>query len=1217
MNNFKQILFKLVLILIFLIFSFNPILSVSTNETECLDNFVKKFNISTVYNSYCINGLGFRCTGGGGAVEKISFFANPFTTNGEYVEPNDLMCLPSLQEIFLYDFNASKDLIYYKFPTVNIYNYTNIKTIDNSLINGFTELLPNQSQSYEISSDELKSFTLKLSYLINVQKFTLKGGSKIFIDCDCAYNTSGIYELNVEGAINYPNVTNLVKLIAQNYIFTQDFLVSSSLNFSTSPKYGQVTAYHSLDKVYPYYGHLNQVIYTFFSSARYLAPSSIIDLTSFSFFYLTLNDVGPEFQINGKFPFIIAGNKYSEVKVTGGNYSVFPDIISTINSVFSLKNSGLNLQLPTYNGVNKYSIDLSNNNLTGTIDKSWCRASLNIANNSLSGEIPSCFACYLADPKVYKNFIGNSFSNLDSNYKCNTFKPNISTISYSSSSSIRITGVDIGFDPSYCIYQGSTPDSWSIISVGFEYYLRYEIANFSNLSYFDIKFLYPAPSVTYTFPAIPQAPTPTSVKVINNQLIIPGTFFSSYMGNLIQKVLVAGIDCNVTTVNFFSLNCTTTSPLPTTSNIQSLKIQTGNLTRKAFIKTIDGSLNDVLCTNCNDNNQACDMSSGTCYTMCPNDCSGFGFCNNATGICDCDPNRQALDCSLPYIECTANTCGTIILNSFCNNQTGQCQCDSTHQGSDCLTPLVQCNYDCGSYGNCNNQTGQCQCDSTHQGTYCDYPLVQCLNNCSGQYCNTYQGICYCDYDHQGEDCSLDYKECPIFDFYFCNDNGECNFETGICSCYSNSSFTGSDCSIPDQYISSVDPSFEEGGQAIFNGWFGDIHSNVTLIIGDKQCTSIIFNSSNTLTCNAPAGKGIKNLILSQNGITYKANNIYLYKNNNKLLECPNQCSNKGKCNTTNGQCICNKGYSYFDCSLLSNDNGNGLGESNTSGNNNNINGTKNPPSESIIDENKGGANITNQEVNFQIYFESLVELDYSGSMVSEYSLKKNWELKKENNHTSNKYNFEQTIQESCLILSTIEEINENKNLEFAGESFQLETGSIKFTISIKNYQYKNSLNTLKLNFVSSVNQLPTNNENNCNEKQTLITANENLSNFNYIKISKNNKVLSGRFINRLISDGKPTFLSTSIINNTDSIIVSLSLPHFTKECIIDPDFSVLLEPDFSNQCDSNSNKRSWLIPITVVLPVAGVAAIATVGGLIYKKKFIENPLKKKLQSFTK
>ncbi|EAL62906.1 hypothetical protein DDB_G0289113 [Dictyostelium discoideum AX4] len=1212
MGGSNQIIFKSLLILIFLLFTLDPIFTATTDEITCLNNFISKFNISTVYNNYC-SSLGFRCLNGNGVVQKISLFANPFTTNGEYVVPTDLTCLPSLEEIYLYNFKVSSDLLYYKFSTVYTYNYTNIKTIDNSLTNGFTQLLPSSSQSYgyyQISSDELKSFTLKLSYLANVQQFTLGSGSRVYIDCDSAYNTSKLVVLNVEGAINYPNVTNLLKFQTQTYTFTEEFLESSISNFTTAPKYGSVTAIHPLNKIYPYYGNLNRNIYTFTSTARYSAPSSIIDLSGFSFFYLTLNNVGPDFNVNGKFPFSINSNRYTDVKVYGGNYTVFPDIVSTINSDLSIKNNGLSMELPKFKGVTKYPIDLSNNNLYGTIDKSWCKVSLNVANNSLSGEIPSCYACYLNVADVYNKFIGNSFTNLISNYQCTTFKPNISRVYYSTNT-LKITGVDIGHDPKNYVYNGATPDSWGTSIPGFEYTITYNSADFSKLSYFNLQFKNPIPAVTYTFPSIPQAPTPTSVKVINDQLTIPGTFFSSYMGNLIQTVLVAGIDCTVTSVNFYSLTCTAVSPLPTTEDIQFLKIQTGNLTRRAYIKTVNESLNNVLCTNCNGNDQACDMSSGTCYASCPNDCSGFGTCNNQTGVCTCDANRQALDCSLPYFECPADTCGTIIKNSFCNNQTGECKCDSTHQGSDCLTPYIECNFSCG-FGTCNNQTGLCVCDSTHQGYYCNNPLIPCLNNCSGQYCDTYQGICYCDYDHQGEDCSKDFKECPVFNDYYCNDKGECDFETGICSCFSNSSFTGPACSIADHYISSVIPSFEEGGDAIFNGWFGDEHINLTLTIGDKQCTPILSNSSTSITCKAKPGSGIKNVILFQNDLTYTANNIYLYKTQNKTLQCPNQCSNKGTCNSTTGECKCYKGYGSFDCSTLSNGDKD-LGESNTGGNGGN---GSNPPNESVIDPNKGGANVTNQEVNFQIYFESLLEIDFNGNTVYEYSLQRNWELEIKNQTLNeNKYVFKKTIQESCLIISTVEEINENKNLEFAGETFIIESGSIKFTISINNYQYKSSLNTLKLNFISSVNQLSNenNNENDCNEKQTSISTNDNLSNFNYIKISKNNKVLSGRFVNRLVSDGKSTFLSTTTTKLSDSVIVSLSLPHCTKECIIDPDFSVLLEPDFKSECETDSDKRNWVIPVAVVLPVAGAAALATIGGVIYKKKYIENPLKKKLQ----
>ncbi|KAK5574872.1 hypothetical protein RB653_010126 [Dictyostelium firmibasis] len=124
------------------------------------------------------------------------------------------------------------------------------------------------------------------------------------------------------------------------------------------------------------------------------------------------------------------------------------------------------------------------------------------------------------------------------------------------------------------------------------------------------------------------------------------------------------------------------------------------------------------------------------------------------------------------------------------------------------------------------------------------------------------------------------------------------------------------------------------------------------------------------------------------------------------------------------------------------------------------------------------------------------------------------------------------------------------------------------------------------------------------------------SSFKYIKISNDNRVLQGRFINKVLSDGRSTYLSTDIKSDGNTVIATLNLPHFVNQSIIDPDFSVLLDTDFKSECNSENN-RKWLIPVAVIVPVVGVSCIGGIIYSIYIKKAIENPLKLKLKKLSK
>ncbi|KAM9981890.1 hypothetical protein ACTFIY_004193 [Dictyostelium cf. discoideum] len=511
-----------------------------------------------------------------------------------------------------------------------------------------------------------------------------------------------------------------------------------------------------------------------------------------------------------------------------------------------------------------------------------------------------------------------------------------------------------------------------------------------------------------------------------------------------------------------------------------------------------------------------------------------------------------------------NDCSTSVgVNSICDLSSGTCKCFPGFIGSDCL------------------------------GIECSVPY------CSGNgYCNTTIGECICDSSHRGSDCSITYIECDPVD---CNSNGVCDTNKGECNCKENS-WSGPTCLIPYHYITSTIPSTTNGGVASFIGLFGNTHNNLSITIGNLPCP-LLYNSTTVLNCTAPPGFGVKVVVVTQNNISYSYDK-YQYLNINNQT-CPNKCSNQGTCNPLNGQCKCNNGFNGADCSGIINPGGGNNGGSNSDSDGGN---GGNPPTDTGVDPGSGNTTVSNQEVQFQIFFKSLYEIDFDGNIVASYSLQNNLTTNSTNSKNETIYTLSQTIQSNCSIISKIEEItNRNgKEFTFADETFNLQYGSIKFSIGVYNYSYKNNLNTLKLELVSSVDQ-KNSDDNECNEMDTSINTINNKdgeSTFNYIKISKNNKILEGRFINKLVSDGRPTYLLTTMkYESKDSISISLDLPHCVESCIIDPDFSVLISPEFKNECGNSKDERNiYVIPVAVVFSVVGVSAIGAISYLIYRRK---------------
>ncbi|KAM9967402.1 hypothetical protein ACTFIW_001486 [Dictyostelium discoideum] len=448
----------------------------------------------------------------------------------------------------------------------------------------------------------------------------------------------------------------------------------------------------------------------------------------------------------------------------------------------------------------------------------------------------------------------------------------------------------------------------------------------------------------------------------------------------------------------------------------------------------------------------------------------------------------------------------------------------------------------------------------------------------------------------------------------CNGNFDiCDKSSGNCFCENGKYYSGclcldlnfdSSCFQLNPSISSITPSTTDGGISTIFGSFGSFNFNYSVLIDGTLCKGVN-SSSDEIIFISPQGTGIKKLTLIINSLSPLS---AIYKYENKFVKCPgktNDCSGNGICKS-NGECQCNSGWTSFDCSIVFNNN--------------------NSPTNNEIDTNSGGTTIINQDIKFQIYLKTLKEINYQGRIIKEYQLQNNWNLSSTN--LTNQYKFSQKLIEnkSTTIISLIEEVVNPDGIEyrFAGTSFKLNQGSIKFTISIYNYSFQSNLNTLQLDLISIVDQptITTNlndsydnydTDNECNSKSIEIDTNNlnDLSNFNYIKISKNNKILEGRFINKVVSDGRSTFFSTRITNNSNSITVSLNLPHCKSECIIDPDFSLIVSPDFKSECnDENSNKK-WLIPVVVVIPVICISSIITISILIYMKRVHSNhPLMK-------
>ncbi|KAM9991782.1 hypothetical protein ACTFIZ_012436 [Dictyostelium cf. discoideum] len=531
------------------------------------------------------------------------------------------------------------------------------------------------------------------------------------------------------------------------------------------------------------------------------------------------------------------------------------------------------------------------------------------------------------------------------------------------------------------------------------------------------------------------------------------------------------------------------------------------------------------------------------------------------------------------------------------------------------TNVLSCSFECLNGGYCSSTSGNCICDEKYKGINCDV-LKTCQNNCIDSnhgYCNYTSESCVCVNGWSGNDCSTMYCSSN------CSEplgNGKCDTTTGNCKCSQH--YTSDDCSIPNQYISSVSSVPTSGGVVNIWGWFGTVHTGLSIMIGQQVCQHYINSiTSSFINCTVGAGSGTQSITLTQNSITYTGNNIFHYTE--LTYNCPKDCSNNGKCNTLTGQCKCNSGWGGYDCNSKKTTQPSTSTSSTTAAPSSTTGSTETPTptstpiieipkSNTTINEDLGSAIINNQQTTYEISILSLIEIDFSNNIVNTFNLSNQWTTSVS---TDNIYKFTQTIQETCIITYTIEEIKTEREYQWAGLDLTLDKDSIKISVSIKNYTFNSVLNNLQLRFESLVgdNNKNTQENNECNNKDTEVDTSEIDKNqlLNYVTISRNQKVLYGRFINRVISDSRQTFITTSVIpnnnnNNKQSVIIGLNLPHCTNECLIDPDFSVLVSSSYQEcSSDLNNGRASWVLPVAIVVPCVAVAAIVIISAVLYKK----------------
>eukprot|EP01133_Synstelium_polycarpum_P012373 gene12373-14516_t len=189
---------------------------------------------------------------------------------------------------------------------------------------------------------------------------------------------------------------------------------------------------------------------TAFKNINFDAPLDYIGLQNSNLNNLQVEG-STRFLIDGTAPFNNIPEGLNSYIFRNCNVDKLPELPTFNGQTIDIKYNKITGPLPTQTlGV---VMMLDNNLFDGQVPQSYCYGDSTFSNNQLSGNLPTCFPCHLADPVIIPRIKGNNFDNYKdwwtvANYlPCTTIKvTNVTGLGVSSAAYMTITGVDLGWN---------------------------------------------------------------------------------------------------------------------------------------------------------------------------------------------------------------------------------------------------------------------------------------------------------------------------------------------------------------------------------------------------------------------------------------------------------------------------------------------------------------------------------------------------------------------------------------------------------------------------------------------------------------------------------------------------------------------------------------------------------------------------------------------------
>ncbi|KAN0036335.1 hypothetical protein ACTFIV_001626 [Dictyostelium citrinum] len=262
----------------------------------------------------------------------------------------------------------------------------------------------------------------------------------------------------------------------------------------------------------------------------------------------------------------------------------------------------------------------------------------------------------------------------------------------------------------------------------------------------------------------------------------------------------------------------------------------------------------------------------------------------------------------------------------------------------------------------------------------------------------------------------------------------------------------------------------------------------------------------------------------------------------------------------------------------------------------------------VLGENN--SNSTNILFKSLISIVSLRELNFQGNVENEFKFEK-W-IYTEINSNQHQYFTNISLPPTTNFLTTstvdikvtIQWFPNQTTIEFANQPLIMNPSTVKYTIEIGSYNFKNKLNQLQL--VLSASMDSSNTKDICSKSEFGDT--NSADNSNYVKIQVDNHSLYGRFIKRAIVDSQVISIeneqldsSMNPINSASSSqsFIGITIPYYLYNIILDPDFSVLVDSKKVSPNDHNSICSKSSSSSNSSLTVSQLAGIIVASGVIF------------------